>query len=130
MSYKKPTLVVCKTCRYSVEEEEKDGKRGGEILLEIVREKAKDLPDELDFDIRGINCFMACGLNCNAMVRCDGKHEYLFGKMTPDEEGAETLLDYFAKYCVSETGQVPFKQWPQGVKGHFVMRAPRFEDTE
>ncbi len=41
-----------------------------------------------------------------------------------DAESAETLLDYCGKYQLSETGQVPFSTWPQGIKGKFVARVP------
>ena len=41
-----------------------------------------------------------------------------------DAEAARALLDYAVAYGESEHGRVPFKQWPQGVKGHFITRTP------
>ncbi|MDR7157252.1 putative metal-binding protein, partial [Sphingobium xenophagum] len=34
------------------------------------------------------------------------------------------ILDYAVGYAQSEDGQVPYAQWPDGVKGHFITRAP------
>jgi predicted metal-binding protein len=37
------------------------------------------------------------------------------------------VVDYARLHAESPTGQVPFKQWPQGVKGHFVARIPAID---
>jgi predicted metal-binding protein len=42
----------------------------------------------------------------------------------PSEASAEAIVEYAELHAASETGRVPFKQWPQGVKGHFVARIP------
>jgi predicted metal-binding protein len=39
---------------------------------------------------------------------------------TPSD--AQAIVDYAIMHSESETGQVPFRQWPIGVKGHFVSR--------
>jgi len=68
---------------------------------------------------------MACDSHCNVALRAPGKICYVVGRMRPDAESARTLLDYFALYARSETGQVPYRRWPPGIKGHFVARVPQ-----
>jgi predicted metal-binding protein len=47
------------------------------------------------------------------------------------EESAAGIVEYARLHSESTSGQVPFKQWPQAVKGHFVSRLPVLEpDTE
>ena len=37
---------------------------------------------------------------------------------------AQALVAFFRLYRDSEEGRVPFRQWPEGVKGHFIVRLP------
>ena len=48
----------------------------------------------------------------------------MLGRFDGTQEDAEALVDYATKFGESESGAVPFRQWPQGVKGHFVARVP------
>jgi len=48
----------------------------------------------------------------------------VLGDFTPDEDAARAILEYAARHAESEHGRVPFKEWPQGVKGHFITRTP------
>ena len=57
-------------------------------------------------------------------LRAPGKVGYVLGRFAPDEDAATALLDYAVHYAESEHGRVPFKQWPKGVKGHFITRTP------
>jgi predicted metal-binding protein len=67
---------------------------------------------------------MGCGKGCNVTIQCAGKIGYTLGDFEPTREAAEAIRDYAALHDESETGQVPYRQWPQGVKGHFVTRHP------
>lgn len=75
-------------------------------------------------------CLMSCKRSCSAALHQTGKYSYVFGEFTPDLDSADALLDFAAGYRVSDTGQVPFKQWPQGIKGHFVARIPPLQFAE
>ena len=33
-------------------------------------------------------------------------------------------MEYAVAYAASEEGVVPYRQWPEGVKGHFIVRVP------
>ena len=57
-----------------------------------------------------------------------GKLAYSLGDFTPDRETAEAIVAWAALHADSAGGQVPYRQWPQGVKGHFVSRHPPLPD--
>jgi len=115
------TIVVCDTCRYSEEEKLFDGKTGGEILCEHVEHLAQGKPD---LAVRRRSCLMGCTRHCNVAIIAERKLTYVLGEFQPDTDAAQALVDYAALHAQSENGQVPFRQWPQGVKGHFVARIP------
>ncbi len=113
-------ITVCDTCRFSVEEKLNGDKTGGEILAEHVERYAADR----DIRVRRVSCTMGCERHCNVTVQADGKLTYVLGKFEPVPEAAEAIVEYAERHRESATGQVPFKQWPQGVKGHFVAKIP------
>ena len=67
---------------------------------------------------------MGCERHCNTAITAPGKLTYVLGMFTPTDASAEAVVEYAEAHAASETGRVPFKQWPQGVKGHFVARIP------
>ena len=77
--------------------------------------------------LQRIQCLMSCQRSCSAAMHEEGKYSYVFGDFLPDLTSAEALLDFVSGYQLSDTGQVPFKEWPQGIKGHFVARIPPIE---
>lgn len=116
------TIIVCDTCRFSQDEKTApDGRTGGTILAEYVERLAGDVA------VRRVSCLMGCERHCNTAIQAPGKLTYVLGKFAPDEEAAQAVVDYARLHRESESGQVPFKQWPQGVKGHFVARIPSAE---
>lgn len=95
-------------------------KTGGEMLAEHVERLAA----ETDIKVRRRSCLMGCERHCNVSIQAEGKLTYVLGKFAPDSDSAEAVVEYAQRHAESESGQVPFKQWPQGVKGHFVARIP------
>ena len=119
------TITVCDTCRFAPEEKTgPDGRTGGEMLAEAVEQAAAAVTG---VDVRRVSCLMGCERHCNTAIAAPGKLTYVLGRFAPEEESAEAVVAYAALHRDSETGQVPFKQWPQGVKGHFVARIPPVE---
>jgi predicted metal-binding protein len=119
------SLVVCNTCRFSAEErEDADGVRGGARLVAALRaEQAAD--DRLDdVAIEEMPCLFNCTQHCSIHVRAPGKIGYVLGRFEPTVEAARAILDYAIAYAASEEGVVPYRQWPEGVKGHFIVRVP------
>lgn len=116
------TIIICDTCRFTVEEKtDPDGRTGGEILAAEVERLAKEVDG---LQVRRQSCLMGCERHCNTAIGGPGKLTYVLGKFQPEAASAEALVEYAQLHLESETGQVPFKQWPQGVKGHFVARIP------
>ena len=120
------TIFVCDTCRFSVEEKttkSNDGseKSGGELLAEQIEELAQGVEG---LEVRRQSCLMGCERHCNTAVTAPGKLSYVIGKFEPTAESAEAVVEYARLHHESEKGQVPFREWPQGVKGHFVSRIP------
>ncbi|MDB6060130.1 MAG: hypothetical protein JWM78_233 [Verrucomicrobiaceae bacterium] len=122
------TVYVCETCRYNTASRTHDGRDGGAIFLEQIQHQ---LARESHQDIRvtATRCLMSCTRHCTVHLRAPGKINYVIGDFEPTAECAATLLDYVGKYQQSETGQVPYSTWPQGIKGHFIARTPPFEDV-
>jgi len=117
------TLMLCETCGYDAAEP--DAMRLGDRFASEVEAllKADD-----DLAIRRTRCLMACQRHCTALLRAPGKIAYVLGGFRPNSESAEALPDYARNYQLSDTGQVPFRDWPVGIKGKFIARIPVLDD--
>lgn len=113
------TITVCDTCNFSSDQKLLDGKTGGEILAAHLEALAG-----AGITVRRQSCLMGCDRHCNVALQAAGKLSYVLGRFTPDAGAAQAIVDYAKAYGESESGQVPYQQWPQGVKGHFVARIP------
>lgn len=120
-----PSIIVCNSCRHSTEaRDDAEGVRGGVRLAEAVRERAAADPRYAGIAIEEMPCLFACGDFCTVHLRAPGKMGYILGRFAPDAEAATAILDFAVHHADSAEGQVPFRQWPQGVKGHFIVRIP------
>jgi predicted metal-binding protein len=114
-------VVVCNTCRFSAEERETpDGVRGGALLAAALREIASGT----GVAIQEMPCLFNCTQHCSIHLRAPGKIGYVLGRFEPTPEAARAILDYAVAYAASAEGVVPYRQWPEGVKGHFIVRVP------
>jgi predicted metal-binding protein len=120
-----PAVVVCSSCRHSPDaREDAHGVRGGARLAEAMR-RVKAGSDRYDgVAVQDMPCLFACSDHCTVHLRAPGKIGYVLGRFTPDEEAARAILDYAVHHSESEHGQVRYADWPQGVKGHFIVRTP------
>lgn len=120
-----PAVVACNTCRLSADACEDDlGVRGGVRLVEALRSVQAGDNRYAAIAVQEMPCLFACTEHCTIHLRAPGKVGYVLGRFTPNDEAARAILDYAVHYADSEHGRVPFKQWPQGVKGHFITRTP------
>lgn len=116
-------IVVCSTCRLSEDaREDAQGNRGGALLAQALRTEAAKRPEAIA--IEDMPCLFACSRWCTVHLRAEGKISYVLGGFQPTPEAANAILDYFEHYAASEHGVVPFRDWPEGVKGHFITRSP------
>ncbi|TCM17681.1 putative metal-binding protein [Novosphingobium sp. PhB165] len=120
-----PSVVVCSTCRFSAAaREDEGGQRGGALLAEAMRTVQAAEPGLQGVAVQEMPCLFACQRHCAVHLRAPGKVGYVLGDFTPDEEAARAILEYAVRHAASEEGQVPYREWPQGVKGHFITRTP------
>ena len=120
-----PAVVVCSTCRFSAEErDDPAGRRGGALLADALHAAKAADPAFADVAVQAMPCLFACTEFCTVHLRGPGKVGYVMGRFAADAEAARAILEYAAHFAASDTGQVPFKQWPAGVKGHFITRTP------
>lgn len=120
-----PAVVVCNTCRHSADaREDAAGVRGGTRLAEALRAAKESDPRYAGIALQEMACLFACSEYCTVHLRAPGKVSYVLGRFAPDEEAARAILDYAVHYAASEHGRVPFRDWPDGVKGHFITRSP------
>ncbi len=118
-------ITVCDTCKREDWTTETHSQTDGEVMAELVEKHANGR----DVKTRRVSCLMGCSHGCNVAIQAEGKLVYTLGRFEPDEVSAAAIVDYAELHKQSETGQVPFKQWPQGVKGHFVTRHPPLPDS-
>lgn len=117
-------LTVCTTCKFSAETAfDKNGKTGGETLKECLDLLAERRNQKIE--IKGHECLWACKHSCTILLEDQTRTGYLAGNFKPDEESAEAILDWCAAHAKSEDGSVPFIEWPQGMRGHFIARLPK-----
>lgn len=120
-------ITICETCKRADWDAEKTSQPDGERLAELV-EKAAQSVDSIS--VRRHSCLMGCDFACNVAIQSSGKLDYVLGTFEPTEESAQGIVDYAALYADSKTGQVPYKTWPQAIKGHFRARLPKLESGE
>jgi predicted metal-binding protein len=117
-------LVICSTCKFSAEAKHApDGRTGGEILIahmqEVLGEQGRD-----DVSIQTQICLWNCSRPCSVVMRDDERFSYVTGGNEPTRSQAEAILEWFDAHGKTDTGEVPFKQWPQAMRGHFIARMP------
>ncbi|MDU8929520.1 DUF1636 domain-containing protein [Alisedimentitalea sp. MJ-SS2] len=111
-------ITICDTCKTEGWDAETAKVTDGEALAEKIEAMAEDR----GVRTRRVSCTMGCDRACNIIVQGAGKIGYSLGRFAARDEDAQAIVDYAVLHGASETGQVPFREWPQGVKGHFVSR--------
>lgn len=118
-------ITICDTCKREGWDAATAQKTDGEVLAERI----EPLAAALGVATRRVSCLMGCAHGCNVAIQASGKLCYTLGRFEGTEEDAAAIADYAALHQDSASGQVPFRQWPQGVKGHFVTRHPPLPDA-
>jgi predicted metal-binding protein len=118
------SLIFCTTCRYSMEESlGPDGVTGGETLARHMESALAD-GGRRDIAIERQACLWNCTRPCSVVLRDTERFSYVTGSHAPTREQAESILAWFDLHGASATGEVPFRSWPQPMRGHFIARIP------
>lgn len=121
------TITICDTCKREGWDAEAQQKTDGELLAEEIEAAAHNASN---VHTRRHSCLMGCSHGCNIAIQAEGKLTYVMGRFEPGTDAAEGIVEYASKHAASEMGQVPFREWPQAVKGHFVSRIPTLPSSE
>lgn len=114
-------LLACETCGGA--ERASHGSARGERLIELLK-SASRARGETQVAVASVRCLWLCKRSCAVHVRGGGRVGYLLAELEASEEAASALLDYAALYRRSSDGAVPYREWPQALRGHFVCRVP------
>lgn len=114
-------ITICDTCKRDDWDARAPGVTDGEVFAAMVEAAAQAVDG---VRTRRHSCLMGCTRGCNVAIQSAGKLNYTVGEFEPSPEAAEAIVGYAALHAQSDTGQVPYKQWPQAIKGHFVTRHP------
>lgn len=118
-------VVACSTCRFGPEaREDIEGVTGGKRLIDALSRQIAEDPRFTEVTLETVACLWACGDHCVVQLRSSGRTGYIAGRFTPDEASALAILEYAAAYATSSDGSVPYRSWPEGMKGHFIARIP------
>jgi predicted metal-binding protein len=121
-------LIFCTTCRHSADVKEgPDGLAGGERLARHA-EAALTEAGRTDITVKRQECLWSCKRHCNVWLYDEARFSYLAGDFAPERESAEAIIAWFDLHGDSEAGWVPFRQWPDGMRGHFIARMPGIKD--
>lgn len=114
-------ITICDTCKRDDWEERGVEVTDGEVFAAQIEAAAEGQPS---VRTRRHSCLMGCARGCNVTVQAEGKLNYTLGEFEPGDEAAKAIVDYAALHAELENGVVPYRQWPQPIKGHFVTRHP------
>jgi len=115
------TITICDTCKRDGWAEQGRETTDGAALATLIETAATTVAG---VTTRRHSCLMGCGKGCNLAIQAHGKLTYVMGGFDPATDNATDIVEYARLHSASDTGQVPFRSWPQGVKGHFVSRLP------
>ncbi len=118
-------ITICDTCkREGWEAGEKGNATDGEVFAALVEKAAAG-----QVKTRRFSCLMGCARACNITIQAPGKISYSLGGFAPDDEAAEAVVAFARLHEESESGQVPYRNWPEAIKGHFVSRHPPLPES-
>lgn len=120
-------ITICDTCKQEGWETGEMAQTDGEALAALVEAAATGLKE---VKTRRVSCLMGCKKACNVAIQGHGKLNYTMGDFEPTTEAASGIVAYAMAHAGSETGQVPYREWPVAIKGHFVTRHPPLPQDE
>jgi len=122
-----PTIItICETCKREDWKEKGLKESDGFELAQLIE---KSSVTEEKVITRRHSCLMGCDHGCNVTIQDNKKLSYVLGNFKPTSEDAEAIILYANLHANSTNGQVPYREWPQAIKGHFVARIPPIKNN-
>ena len=119
-------ITICDTCKREGWENGNMAQTDGEVLAALVEARSVNSPVRT----RRTSCLMGCTHGCNVAIQAAGKLAYTVGRFEPNAEAADAIVTYAELHNDSASGQVPYRQWPAGIKGHFITRHQPLPDDQ
>jgi predicted metal-binding protein len=121
------SLVICSTCRFpSGEKLDAEGHTGGQVMIAALKSVLAG-QGRTDIEIAEQSCLWNCTQSCSVAIRDTERFSYITGRHEPLLTQAEAIIQWFDAHGSSPTGEVPFREWPVAMKGHFIARIPPFK---
>lgn len=120
-------ITTCDTCKRDDWEARAPDTSDGETLADLIEAAATDIAG---IRTRRHSCLMGCARGCNVTIQAANKLTYTVGEFEPNLEAALAVVQYATLHSDSASGQVPYRQWPQAIKGHFITRHPPLPDDD
>ena len=64
------------------------------------------------------------------LIRAKDKPGYLVGRFEGGPEAAAAILEWTDAYAANSEGKVPYREWPAGMKGHFILNIPLLAEED
>jgi predicted metal-binding protein len=117
-------IVICNTCRFpDGSKTGLDGRTGGQTLIDAMRVVLAE-GNRQDVQLVEQTCLWNCTQSCSVVFRDNKRFSYVTGRHEPTVQQAEAIVQWFDAHGATEKGEVPFRQWPLSMKGHFIARMP------
>ena len=113
-------ITICDTCKREGWAQSGMEQTDGEALAGLIEAAAA----QTSLKTRRVSCLMGCDHACNIAIQAPGKLAYTIGRFDPSVEAAEGIVAYATAHAASDSGQVPYRDWPAAIKGHFITRHP------
>jgi predicted metal-binding protein len=119
----KHTLFVCQSCHHSSEERPNGQPADGACLLEQLNISRTEQLQSDHFEVQPVGCLWTCDKPCAVAFSAPHKPTYLFTNL-PTDETAPTLLKFGKLYLNSNTGDIPWKQFPEALQSVSIAKIP------
>jgi predicted metal-binding protein len=114
-------LVVCEGC--GSKDRDARGLTRGQRLIEQLR--AAIAQTDAQLTLSTVPCLWVCDEGCSLHLRSPKRVGYVLRDLSANATTAHALVDYATLYAQTEHGAVPYKTWPEALKGHFLCRIPK-----
>jgi predicted metal-binding protein len=113
-------LLVCQGCTFGVPKKERGDHRGGERLLQELRDQLRGDPLEGIVVAEPISCLANCLRSCTVSIDAPGRYSWVFGEL-PGPEVVPDLLGFLRRYLETPKGKVRKADRPESLREETVM---------